>query len=1001
MGNKLGSIHANKFNSVEKAHDFVVENKCEEAKEMSEHEKQNTKTIISPSPRVRRRIRYKKSTYYSRPGLRVTQGLDFPPSRDKTMNNYEQKSSYARLTHDHKLSSKCPVKKTKHLLEHSVESPSRSLFTINEFPSPSTGLFSGNYGIRPNRRHSQRCSYELHKNKNMLPDELYAKQSTRWSSSYHSQTDCHGDDEGRTQCDNNSRVPLPSQQCTNSSNTHIQYTDEVDINQSQQNSCFERNQMREWIDPKTSGNNQKSRSHWTVADACGDDHEAKATSVLSYSPSNECQTATTVAVSNSRTVTPNGEERASVRRQKTRAKHESVQPLNLLIHTLQKDVITHSKQVNRLKLDCQYNKEQIEFLKAELNESRTAGLRLEAANGRFIAEFMKNKYLQIEINQLTTELERRKLVFETKESEKRELLQELGRLNRLRMQYERQCQEAQLESNLTSQQLQDIHEKCNTMEVYRDEEVQLQKMLYNLQAALGRVRAFVLLRPTVHDSCIRYVSSSEIIFTPPKYTSYGSKQSNHYSSDQCTEDEIPVLCRLSHIVQPGSCRPLEVFNEVSTTIDGVVDGLNACFVTVGPKQSGKSSTIFGESSYWERRRDLAHLERTSLRERRAYFRHLATSSASGFMELTRSEEFASIYGLFGLCLVHLLQNVNLKTILDGNIDDAVVSRTYTIDLAIVAVPLDNEEPEFDLIANRTVSFTDSNLPSTVDSDQKFFAYQLEHQVISTVSDVIRACELVHHRLRRYKPQNSKHDLTDSEDKHKVMLIKVQGRPTGLSNSQRHLNQGGLLVLVDTVGLDSDLLLTSDSMMDEEKSTAHHSIRAWKDVAALAQAMRLNPQPNWFERTRLLRIIRPCILPGKSKSQRLPTACSLLLHLPCDKTQAYTTMQCLRLGLWVMQLDKEQDTVGQSNPNTEEATRIQPNEKCRFTCTWRIGNVGQPPVSTTHSPLTFRGVGTSTRAFELKRSNSTYSRTFLNSNTWRHQSLHPQKLVGLQRTRSLG
>ncbi|KAF6775737.1 hypothetical protein AHF37_05350 [Paragonimus kellicotti] len=970
---------------------------------MREHEMQIAKTSISPSPRVPRKSRCKRSTYYSRPGLRVTQEWDFPPTRDKVVSNYEQRSSYARLTHDHKLSSKCPVKKTKYLLEHSVESPSRSLFAVKQFSNPSTGSCRGNYQISPNRRHWQTCSNELLTNKGMPPNGLYAARSTRWSSSDHSQTDCHGDNEGRTQCDNNSRVPLPSQQRTNSSNTQIHYTGGVDISPSQQNSCSRRNRVREWIDSRTSVSNQKSRSHWTVAHACGDDREAKATSVLRYSPTNDCQTATTVAISNSRTATPNSDERAAVRRQKSRTEQESMQPLNLLIHTLQKDVITHSKQMNRLKLDCQYNKEQTELLKTKLNESRATGLRLEAANGRFIAEFMKNKYLQIEVNQLTTELERRKLVFETKESEKRELLQELERLNRLRMQYERQCQEAQLESNLTSQKLQNIHEKCNTMEVYRDEEMQLQKMLYNLQAALGRVRVFVLLRPTVDESCIRYVSSSELIFIPPKYTSYDSKQPNQYSTDQCTEDEIPVLCRLSHIVQPGSCRPLEVFNEFSTTIDGVVDGLNACFVTVGPKQSGKSSTIFGESSYWERRRDLEHLGQklTSLRERRAYFRHLATSSSSGFMELTRSEEFASIYGLFGLCLVHLLQNVNLKTILDGNIDDAVLSRTYTIGLAIVAVPLDHEEPEFDLIANRTVSFTDSNLLSTVDSDQKFFTYQLEQQLISTVSDVIRACELVHHRLRHYKPENVKHGLWNNEDTHKVMLIKVQGRTTGPLNSQRHPNQSGLLVIVDTVGLDSDLLLANDSMMDEEKSTTHRSIRAWKDVAALARAMRLNPQSNWFEGTRLLRIIRPCILPGKSKPQRLSTACSLLLHLPCDKTQAYATMQCLRLGLWVMQLDKEQDTLGQSNPNTENVTRVQPSEKCRLTCTWRIGSVGQPLVSTTHSPITFKGVGTSTRALDLQRSNSTFSRTFPNSNTWRKQSHRPEKLVGLQRTRSFG
>ncbi|KAA3677970.1 uncharacterized protein DEA37_0010768 [Paragonimus westermani] len=680
-----------------------------------------------------------------------------------------------------------------------------------------------------------------------------------------------------------------------------------------------------------------------------------------------------------------------------------MQPLNLLIHTLQKDVMTHGKQMNGLKLDCQHNKEQIEWLTAELNESRTTGLRMEAANGRFIAEFMRNKYLQTEVNQLTAELERRKFVFETKELEKRELLQELERLNRLRIQYKRQCQEAQLETSLTSKQLQDIHEKCNTMEVYRDDEMQLQKMLYNLQAALGRVRAFVLLRPTVHDSCIRYVSPSELIFTPPKYTSYDCKRSNQYPSDQCTKDEIPVLCRLSHIVQPGSCRPLEVFNEFSTTIDGVIDGLNACFVTVGPKQSGKSSTIFGESSYWIKPRDTVHLRRKStfLQERRAYFRHLATSSASNFMELTRSEEFGSIYGLFGLCLVHLLQNVNLKTILDDNIDDAVISRTYTISLAIVTVSLNNEEPEYDLIANRSTNFTDSNLLSTVDSDQKFFAYRLEQQVISTVSDVIRACELVHHRLRHYKPQNSRHDLLDSEDTHRVMLIKVQRRPTCMSNSQPHPSQGGLLVLVDTVGLDSDLLLTSDSGMSEEKSTAQRSIRAWEDVAALAQAMRLNPQSNWFERTRLLRIIKPCIMPGKSKQQRLPTACSLLLHLPCDKSQAYTTMQCLRLGLWVMQFDKEQDTVGQSNPNTEDAVRMQPSEKCTPTCIWRIGSVGQPVVHTTHSPGTFRRIGTSARTLEVQRSNSTFSRTCLNNNSWRQQPRCPETSAGLQRTKSLG
>ncbi|CAL8104456.1 unnamed protein product [Calicophoron daubneyi] len=602
-----------------------------------------------------------------------------------------------------------------------------------------------------------------------------------------------------------------------------------------------------------------------------------------------------------------------------------VENIGLVLEKLKKCITVERNASSMAEDEYLRQKEELATLRNTLSEARSVGLQLEAANGRFIAESMKHKYLNAEIRQLTAELERRKCIFESKECEKRELYKEHERLMKLKLRSERQCQEALMESTLTSQQIHEVSQKCLSMEVFRDEECQLHNMMCNLQAALGRVRVLVTLKSTPHDSCIKYVSSTRLTFHPPVDVNVKSGKTNTQ----------PILCEFSHIIQPGSCNVLELYNEISTTIDGVMNSLNACFVAVGPKNSGKTQTIFGEPCIRPGHSEIPRLKHLStVRERKSYFEYLSTCNTPNFAEFSRSQEFASLYGLFGLSLVHLLQAVNLKQILDGTGDDIICGREYHMYTSIISVPLDTDQPEFDVLTNHPVKFTSSTLVNLKSNAPAAFDFELEQRPIRTTTDAIRVCELVHRRFQPVRWNGSRNECQRYAMGHNIAIITIEMQP------QRDKNEEiSTLVLVDTVGLDGESL---DDIGTDTLET-NRAIRTWKDIASLAQAMRTNPKPSLFDRTRILRILQPFIL-ARTQPQ---TACTLLLHLPCDKSQARTAIQCLRLGLWVMQMDKKN---GQNHGSNADDEDVQGAERLKQRCVWKIGTIGYPPKSSSLSSI---------------------------------------------------
>ncbi|TGZ69828.1 hypothetical protein CRM22_003512 [Opisthorchis felineus] len=679
------------------------------------------------------------------------------------------------------------------------------------------------------------------------------------------------------------------------------------------------------------------------------------------------------------------------RRCKEHLNREEIQPLNLFIENLKSDLSRHKQRQMRIQLELQYCSQQNHELESKLAAARSNGLKLEATNGRFIAESMKHKYLKAESRQLTAELARRRMVLEAKETEKREIMQDFERLQSIKSHCERQCQEALLESNITAQQLKEVQEKCQAMEFFKDDKSQIRKMMYNLQNALGRVRVFASLKPTVYESCIQFLSSSKILFNPPAKEKQQTSKIRRF-------DEIPVLCKLSHVMPPGSCSPLELYNEVSTTIDGVVDGLNACFTTVGPKNSGKSVTLFGEPVSCVRQNNSSSRIKgaSSFRQRQSRFHQMFTSTTNAsFTELFRSNEFASLYGFLGLSLLHLLQDINIKTIIDtATVCEESVYREYKISLAMMLVPLDSEQPEFDLLANQPVNFTQSSLLAENNADPTLFLLELEHQEIASLVDVIQVCELIQRRIRHGRLARGRRNAAPVDMAHKIVLVKVQTR-SNIPVAERIFNTGGLLLLIDTVGLQNELKSHTVPSCETKPSI---SMQAWRDVAALIQAMRLKPKPHNFERTRLLRLIKPCLLSwDKPRPQtNSTTACSVLLHLLCDTSQAYITMQCLRLGLWAMHLDRDRAASYCRTCRSTSEQDIPDSTECgQAGCTWRIGTVGQnQSVHPSHIPTVNKLSGNIHKTNSLlgwrKRTNSsTITQNMSNS------------IVGLQRTCSLG
>ncbi|KAA0198936.1 hypothetical protein FBUS_00626 [Fasciolopsis buskii] len=665
---------------------------------------------------------------------------------------------------------------------------------------------------------------------------------------------------------------------------------------------------------------------------------------------------------------------------------ESLDHVNLLIHSMrseQKDLRRHYRELFTRQIALS---NEVQELHSRFNVSREIGLKLEATNGRYISESLKHKYLMAERTQLQFEIDSRRKALEAKEIERRELQMELDRLQRLKVYSERQYQDALMQANFTTQQLRDVSAKCYDMEQYKDENNQLCKMMYNLQDMAGRIRVIVSLKPTVNESCLTYLNATELTFTPPPTTM--EKDSRQFAKIRhCKSshgENEPVLCRLSHVVSLGSCTPLEIYNELSSTIDGVSNGLQALFVSAGPIQSGKTTTMFGGQIPLNDQSDMInpHTKRWIItwKEKRASLKLMAKFNSHMFIELVHSEEFATCYGLLGLCLLHLAQNVYLKTLASSHEEDVKTS-PRSITVSALTVPLMDSLPEVDILANRFVKCFTTNQerlstnPISIMGEEKSTRIpgQLKEYPINSLSDIVAVCESIQHRLQsRYEvnpaistePLDSLHTVSA----HAVIIIRVQGastdeKTTGLfppnrddnNGSNVNKNRNGLLLLIDTVGLDSEATTTTGLLPSAYNPAKHQALNAWKDVAALTQMIRVNPNPVWFERNRLLYTIKSYLAQCEiDQNARKSDCCTLLLHLPCDRQQAYTTMQCLRLGLWIMQLNRQQkDRERTNNDSTTEATNtttisntvenknqsLSESRNFRPICLWKIGLIG--------------------------------------------------------------
>ncbi|THD23563.1 hypothetical protein D915_005779 [Fasciola hepatica] len=640
---------------------------------------------------------------------------------------------------------------------------------------------------------------------------------------------------------------------------------------------------------------------------------------------------------------------------------ESINHVNLLIHSMRAEQSEFRKQYKLLYDQQIALSKDVQQLHTQLSASREIGLKLEAANGRYISESLKHKYLMTERAQLQLEIGSRKKVLETKEIEKRELQLELDRLQRLKTYSERQYQDALMQSNFTNQQLRDVSEKCSNMEQYTDEGSQLCKMMHNLQDVVGRIRVIVSLKPTVQESCLTYLNSTELTFTPPSPTADGdSRQFDKIRQPNSphSKDE-PVLCQLSHVVSPGSCAPLEIYNELSNTIDGVSNGLHALFVSTGPIQAGKTTTMFGGQIPLNGQSDLLsvnpHTKRwiSTWKEKRANLKLMAKFNVNMFIELVHSEEFATCYGLLGLCLLHLVQNVQLKAILHIPDEDGAKRLARRITVSALTIPLMDSLPEFDILANRFIKCVASdgvNLlinEACIVGEKKLIQIpcELKEYPIDSLSDVITVCESIQHRLQSRNEMNSAITAepigsVHTVSAHTVILIRIHSalsdeKSMGLysNNYDSNNHRNGLLILIDTVGLDGDSTSTTGFIPSAYNAVRHQALNAWKDVAALTQMIRINPNPIWFERNRLLFTIKSYMSPyGTCQTNRRTDCCTLILHLPCDQQQAYTTMQCLRLGLWVMQMNrnqKERGRVAGQSPIRSVCLAIAPHRPIRL------------------------------------------------------------------------
>lgn len=570
--------------------------------------------------------------------------------------------------------------------------------------------------------------------------------------------------------------------------------------------------------------------------------------------------------------------------------------------------------------------EELQKAKTALDTLRGDGLKLTDANGRCITDLLKHKYLLTEIKQLQEELDRRYRFLEFREIETRELQAEHDKLKDSKLEADRRRQEALVDSSLTSQLLADAIEKYNKLTSSNDERKHTSmKLNKRLQSQADTVPVFVALKPTVHQSCINYKSSTELFFLT-------SQTMDGFVEPKPTSAEpLPVLCNFSRVISPGSCNSLELYNELKVTINTVFEGRYLYILSVGPRKSEKLENLFGSS--------FPHLNSwlsTNLPAEKAqpdrWIEDLCKLTQPSFQDLTellQCKEFSSTFGLTGLTLIHLLKCVHQKSTHHWDIIDQYANETtFRITASLVAVPLNAVEPCIDALTGKRLREM-SDLWSSTESKR----HPDVHKSINNVPDVVHFMEAVLQLLETNKKEST----------HYVVFIRV----TGSSLFETQELKDGLVLLCYTVDLDSSgwTALKRESLSSPDLVNKKN---AWRDISSCLEIILKGSQcSSLFEQTGLQRFLNACTERSKASHSNGPLKC-MLLNLPCDSTQATETMHCLRVGLWVMQMRTvgEQDGVTRrlSRRGISDSRGVSGERHQTARCQWKIGQIGQTPMN---------------------------------------------------------
>ncbi|CAH8823286.1 unnamed protein product [Trichobilharzia szidati] len=609
--------------------------------------------------------------------------------------------------------------------------------------------------------------------------------------------------------------------------------------------------------------------------------------------------------------------------------------LDFIYENLQKEFSILSQKHKEL-LDMYNNSlDNYKKLKGDIENVQSSGLKLEEANGKFITESVKHKYLQMEIKQLDSEIHRHKSILNTKELEKLQLFKELERIRHQKSIYQRQYQLAVLESNITVQQLHEMSTAYSLIEMSeKSNQVELQKRLNNVQLSEGRFNVVLLLKTTVHESCIQCLSDTEILFQPPLHQETGDKTSNN------TAGSKPVICHLSKVISSGLCNPLELYSKYKSLLDLVPNGLKKCFISVGPYNTGKTSTLFGNAELFTKDTEFKD-----------------TPNISHLLHCTK---FAKNYGFLGLSLVRLLQNIqfsNYTSDSDFDEDNCVTGNNIhkefqntehsmnkyrkVIHISIVEIPIASSDSEIDGIINQPIKLQNDNTAKSISNNEFTFMHHLKQYSVKSMHDILSLLTIIRKRRHQMK----------SNAFHRLVIIRV-GNDCYNPNLTEKLEKcnNGFLVFLDTIGLKECNSACQYEPADESIETLN-IIRTWKDIASVAQLFHKEYSPSRNCSTRVSWWLEPFLnekysnkLDGDVKSK--VSLCTLLIHLPCDKSYSKISMQCLKFGIWVLKLNQRNHSRNDSNSydNTNAGKKISLTTKSASPpsyqkCVWKIGTVG--------------------------------------------------------------